>query len=79
MPHEAYQVKETKISMLVNQYEMFKMIEHENIDEMTTRFMHYHKSAESLEEKVYKCRNSEKDSEKSFKGLASKSNCYSRS
>ena len=26
--------------MLVNQYEMFKMLEYENIDEMTTRFMH---------------------------------------
>ena len=34
------QVKETKISMLVHQYKMFKMLEHENIDEMTTRFMH---------------------------------------
>ena len=34
------QVKETKISMLVLQYEMFKMLEHESIDEMTTRFMH---------------------------------------
>ena len=34
------QVKETKINMLVHQYEMFKMLEHENIDEMTTRFMH---------------------------------------
>ena len=34
------QVKETKISMSVHQYEMFKMVEHENIDEMTTRFMH---------------------------------------
>ena len=34
------QVKKTKISMLVHQYEMFKMLEHENIDEMTTRFMH---------------------------------------
>ena len=34
------QVKETKISMLVHQYEMFKMLEYENIDEMTTRFMH---------------------------------------
>ena len=33
------QVKETKISMLVHQYEMVKMLEHENIDEMTTRFM----------------------------------------
>ena len=26
--------------MLVHQYEMFKMLEHENIDDMTTRFMH---------------------------------------
>ena len=34
------QVKETKISMLVHQYEMFKMLDYENIDEMTTRFMH---------------------------------------
>ena len=34
------QVKETKISMLVHQYEMFKMLEHENIDEMATRFMY---------------------------------------
>ena len=34
------QVKETKISMLVHQYEMIKILEHENIDEMTTRFMH---------------------------------------
>ena len=34
------QVKETKISMLIHQYEMFKMLEHENIDKMTTRFMH---------------------------------------
>ena len=25
--------------MLVHQYEMFKMLKHENIDEMTTRFM----------------------------------------
>ena len=25
--------------MLVHQYEMFKMLEHENIDDMTTRFM----------------------------------------
>ena len=37
---ETDQVKETKISMLVHQYEMFKMMEHENIDEMTTRFIH---------------------------------------
>ena len=34
------QVKETKISILVHQYEMFKMLEHESIDEMATRFMH---------------------------------------
>ena len=34
------QVKETKISMLVHQYEMFKMLENECIDEMTTRLMH---------------------------------------
>ena len=34
------QVKETKISILVHQYEMFKMLEHENIDKMTTSFMH---------------------------------------
>ena len=26
--------------MLVHQYEIFKMLEHENIDEMTTKFMH---------------------------------------
>ena len=34
------QVKETKISMLVHQYEMFKMLKNENIDEMTTRFIY---------------------------------------
>ena len=34
------QVKETKISILVHQYEMFKMLEHKNINEMITRFMH---------------------------------------
>ena len=33
-------VKETKISMLVHQYEMYKMLEHKNIDDMTTRFIH---------------------------------------
>ena len=33
------QVKETKISMLVHQYEIFKMLRHENNNEMTTRFM----------------------------------------
>ena len=27
--------------MLVYQYEMFKMLEHENIDKMTTRVMHF--------------------------------------
>ena len=26
--------------MLVHQYDMFKMLEHENIDDMTIRFMH---------------------------------------
>ena len=26
--------------MLVHQYEMFKILEHENFDDMTTRFMH---------------------------------------
>ena len=34
------QVKETKINMLVHQYEMFKMLEPENINETTTRFMY---------------------------------------
>ena len=34
------QVKETKISVMVHQYEMFKILDHENIDDMTTRFMH---------------------------------------
>ena len=34
------QVKETKISILVHQYEMFKMLEHENINDMKIRFMH---------------------------------------
>ena len=34
------QVKETKNSMLIHQYEMFKMLDLENIDEMTMRFMH---------------------------------------
>ena len=33
-------MNETKINMLVHQYEIFKMLEYENIDEMTTRFMH---------------------------------------
>ena len=52
--HEgADQVKKTKINMPVHQCEMFKMLEHEYINEMTTRFMHYHKSAESLGKKVY--------------------------
>ena len=26
--------------MLIQQYEMFKMLDHENIDDMATRFMH---------------------------------------
>ena len=34
------QVKETKNSMLIHQYEMVKMLDLENIDEMTMRFMH---------------------------------------
>ena len=34
------QLEETKISMLVYQYEMFKILEYENIDKMTTKFMH---------------------------------------
>ena len=34
------QVKEKKISTLVHQYEMFKMLNHENTDETITRFMH---------------------------------------
>ena len=32
-------VDKTKISMLVRQYEMFKILDHKNIDEMTIRFM----------------------------------------
>ena len=42
------QVKETKISMLVHQYKMFKMLEHENIDNMATRFMHIINQLKSL-------------------------------
>ena len=42
------QVKETKISMLVNQYKMLKMLEYENIDEMTTRFMHIINQSKAL-------------------------------
>ena len=42
------QVKETKISMLVHQYEMFKMLEYENIDKMTTRFMHIINQSKAL-------------------------------
>ena len=34
------QVKEIKISMLIHQYEMLKMLKHENIDQMITRFMY---------------------------------------
>ena len=33
-------VKETKIRISVYQYEMFKMLQYENIDKMATRFMH---------------------------------------
>ena len=33
-------VNETKINMLVHQYEMFKILKHESINEITTRFMH---------------------------------------
>ncbi|KAK2973033.1 hypothetical protein RJ640_000022 [Escallonia rubra] len=35
---ETNQVKETKINMLVQQYEAFKMKEHESINEMYSRF-----------------------------------------
>ena len=39
LAHEgSSQVKESKISMLVHQYELFKMGEHENIDQMFGRF-----------------------------------------
>ena len=34
------QVKETKISILVHRYKMFKILDHEDIDAMTTRFMY---------------------------------------
>ena len=79
MLHEGTdQVKETKISMLVHQYKMFKMLEHDNIDEMTTRFMHIINQLKTLA-KRHQCRNGEKDSEESFKGLASKSHGHSRS
>ena len=60
------QVKETKISMLVHQYEMIKMLEHENINEMTTKFMHIINQLKALGKRYTKCRNGEKDSEKSF-------------
>ena len=33
-------MKETKISMLVHHYEMFKTLDHENIDKIAKRFMH---------------------------------------
>ena len=45
------QVKETKISMLFHQYEIFKMLEHKNIDEMTTRFMHIINQLKALAKK----------------------------
>ena len=34
------QVKETKISMLVHQFELFTMNDNESIDEMTASFMY---------------------------------------
>ena len=34
------QVKETKISILVHQHEMFKILDHKKIDDIKTRFMH---------------------------------------
>ena len=37
--------------MLVHQYEMFKMLEHKNIDEMTTKFMHIINQLKSLGKK----------------------------
>ena len=37
--------------MLVYQYEMFKMLQHENIDDMTTRFMHIINQLKALEKR----------------------------
>ena len=52
--HESIdQVKKTKISMLVHQYKMFKMVEHENIDKMTNRFMHIINKLKVLGKKKY--------------------------
>ena len=45
------QVKETKISMLVHEYAMFKILEHENIDDMTIRFMHIINQLKALEKR----------------------------
>ena len=47
------QVKETKISMLVHQYEMFKMMKYENIDDMIIRFMHIINQLKALEKKIF--------------------------
>ena len=52
--HESIdQIKETKIGMLVHQYKMFKMVEHENIDKMTNRFMHIINKLKVLGKKKY--------------------------
>ena len=54
------QVKETKISILVRKYELFKMTSNESVKEMFTRFTHIVNSLDSLgktytnEEKVRK-------------------------
>ena len=45
------QVKETKISMLVHKYEMFKMLKYENIDDVITRFMHIINQLNALEKR----------------------------
>ena len=45
---ETNQVKETNIIMLVHQYEMFKMMDHENINDITTRF-------KSISKKIFQC------------------------
>ena len=70
------QVKETNINMLVHQHEMFKILEHENIDEMTTRFMHIINQLKALGKSYI---NAEMV-RKILRSLSkSKSNCYSRS
>ena len=43
------QVNETKINMLIYQYEMFKMNDNEFIDEMTTSFVHIINQLKDLE------------------------------